>query len=234
MRYNVPFGHARWGKAIPCDCTATERAERANAALWERAGVPGRYGTYTFKRYREMAGDDPGKSAAIQAVATYFKLGYIPNPTQPDRPYRGIMLHGEPGVGKTGLLAPLFTSFLQAGAGSLWLQYNEFLNQMRAFDADGGARLIEERKRQVQTIPYVLIDDLGDPDSQRGATEYANDVLLEVINYRVDRDLPMFLTTNLSPTAVGAQFRSRLYRRIAETCAVIEVAGGQILAGAQR
>lgn len=229
-RVNVPVGHELFGKAIPCDCMKKARQKRAQAALWDNAGVPKRYAGYTFVRYMEMAGQDPGKQDAIAAIYSYSEDGCLPNPTEPARPYTGIMLHGASGVGKTGALSPLFTASLQAGKQGLWLQYNDFLDSVRRFDVEGGAQLIENRIRHAQSVPLLFIDDLGDPDSKRGASDYANDVLLRVVNHRVDNDLPMLITSNLDPANMAGQFRSRLYRRISECCAVIEVTGAPILA----
>lgn len=190
-------------------------AARARQRLFDDASVPPRYAAYTLAGF--PARDDPAKREAVAAITSLYKTGAIGNKN-------GLLLYGPPGVGKTGMLSPLITANLKAGHTVLWVQYNELMRQMRDFQSG----LVGEREEHCKTVAYLMIDDLGDPLANHTATDWSRDVLFRIINHRRDNDLPMLITTNLTPAQIAAQFGDRLARRIADVCAVVEV-GGRVL-----
>lgn len=193
---------------------AAARQER----IFSSAGIPERYAAYTLPGFERIAGNDAGKREAIAALRQYEQFGYV---QQGDDRRSGIVLWGEPGVGKTGSMAPLFTGLVQQGYAGLWLQYNQFLADMRRFE-DGQ---VDERMAACQSVTYLFIDDLGDVTASKAATDYTKDVLFRIIDHRTSRNLPIFATTNLAPQELADQFSSRIARRLLAACAVIRMAG---------
>ena len=233
------------GLLIFCDCSAGEMARRCMeriaaeqaryssdndeaitrsrearlARLFADARVPDKFAALTLKGYVELAGKDPGRRAAIEAVKDYYRNGFT---TGQDGARRyGIFLHGRTDMGKTGLLCPLFLHYVKAGESGLWIQYND----MQAAVRDFGSEKVEERITTMQQVAYLFVDDWGDPLSDKVASDYSREVMQRIIDYRNNYSKPTFVTSNLSPAKLGGQFHERIAKRLAELCAVIEVTG---------
>lgn len=195
------------------------RMEAARQAkIFQGAGVPSRYAEYTLPGFERIAANDPEKREAIAALRSFEQYGHV---MAGDERRTGIVLWGAPGVGKTGSMAPLFTQLVRQGHTGLWLQYNQFMADMRKFD-DGQ---VDARMEACQSVEYLFIDDLGDVTASKAATDYTKDVLFRVIDHRTSRGLPIFATTNLAPQELAEQFSSRIARRLLSACAVIRMGG---------
>ena len=197
---------------------AAEAQGRRQQQLWENAGVPAKYKDLTLKSFMALTGDDPGKRQAVKAVKDYYAEGGLLVDGQIKV---SIFLHGDPGVGKTGILSPLFVHMLRQGSSGLWVQYNELMASLRDF----GSGNVQDRIEMCQSVDYLFIDDFGDPGSFRGATDYARDTMFRIIDHRNNNTLPMFVTSNLDMAQIGDQFHIRLARRLGESCAVIKMGG---------
>lgn len=193
------------------------RAERQER-IFENAGIPGKYASYTLQGFERIAANDPAKRDAIVALRHYEQHGHV---QVGEQRRSGILLWGEPGVGKTGSMAPLFTQLVRNGRTGLWLQYNQFMADMRRFE-DGQ---VDERMRACQNADLLFIDDLGDVTASKSASDYAKDVLFRVIDHRTSRDMTLFITTNLAPQELELQFSTRITRRLLSACAVIRMGG---------
>lgn len=196
-------------------------AAARQARVFENAGVPEKYAAYTLPGFERKAGNDPGKRDAIAALRHYEQHGHV---VQNDEERHGLLLWGPPGVGKTGSLSPLFVQLVRSGRSGLWLQYNQFLADMRRFE-DGQ---VDERMRACQSVDFLLIDDLGDVTASKAATDYTKDVLFRVIDHRVTRNLPILATTNLAPQELVEQFSARIARRLLGACAVVHMGGATL------
>lgn len=195
------------------------RMEAARQAkIFQNAGVPSRYAEYTLPGFERLSANDPGKREAIAALRSFEQHGCV---MAGEEQRSGIVLWGEPGVGKTGSMAPLFTQLVRQGHSGLWLQYNQFMADMRKFD-DGQ---VDARMKACQEVEYLFIDDLGDVTASKAATDYTKDVLFRVIDHRSSRSMPIFATTNLAPQELAEQFSSRIARRLLSACAVIRMGG---------
>lgn len=194
-----------------------EAVRRRLAAVFEEASVPARYASYTVAGFLNLFGDE-GKAGALKLVQAHLDHGHVP---QPDGPRPGIYLHGRPGVGKTGLLSPLFMHYVRQGRPGLWVQFNDLMAAVKDFDSGK----VNERVRLCQTVEFLMLDDFADPGASKAATDYARDVVFRIVDARNGAGLPTLITSNLDPVAVGKQYHERLARRIFEACAVAEVAG---------
>jgi len=193
-------------------------AERRAEQIFQNAGIPDRYAAYTLAGFEQLVGADPGKRDAILALRHYQQHGHA---LQAGEQRPGLLLWGPSGSGKTGSLSPLFTDLVRRGASGLWLQYNQLMADMRRFE-DGQ---VDARMEACQSVRYLFLDDLGDPAAQKTATDYARDVLFRIIDYRTSRNMPVFVTTNLSPTELADQFHQRIARRLVGACATYHMGG---------
>jgi DNA replication protein DnaC len=193
---------------------AAQRQEK----IFQGASIPARYAAYTIAGFERIAGADPGKRDAIAAIRHYDQFGHA---IQNGEQLPGLMLWGAPGAGKTGSLSPLFTELVRRGASGLWLQYNQLMADMKKFE-DGQ---VDARMEACQSVKYLFLDDLGDPAATKVATDYARDVIFRIVDYRTSRNMPIFVTTNLSPQELANQFHQRIARRLLASCASIHLGG---------
>lgn len=199
---------------------AIERSREARLSrLFADARIPDKFAALTTAGYVTLAGKDTGKRAAINAVKEHYRAGSVIGMDGAQR--FGLYLYGKTDMGKTGLLCPLFMHYVKAGESGLWMQYNDMLAAVR----DWNSGKVEERIEAMQRTSYLFIDDWGDPLSEKVATDYAREVMHRIIDYRNNYRKPTFITSNLAPSKLAAQFHDRLGKRLAELCAVIEVTG---------
>lgn len=152
----------------------------------------------------------------------------------------GLALQGDTGLGKSGLAAAIFRDRLDAGVPCVWLDFNEFLDevykaQQRMFDRERGDddgpsdpfRFVD----MVATAPFLVIDDLGDVarfengKATKPLTDFQRDKLYSVIRRRYEGELPSVITTNLNAEQLYAQFGKRVADRIGESWQWVSLSG---------
>lgn len=169
------------------------------------------YRAEVVKRCRQFIDDEPTREH-IRLLAAYI--------TQ-ENPKFGVLLCGNCGNGKTTLLYA-FQSALN------------FLNDRGYFEnpRDIGIRIVDaresfelaknyERFKDVRAYRMIGLEDIG-----REATEvmdYGNIIspIIEMIEYRYDRQLFTFITTNLTPKQLREKYGSRIADRFNEMLEVI-------------
>lgn len=209
---------------IDIDMNAVLEREMASAKtrnrvqLFDNAGVPLKYQSYTMKGYIEAAAGDRGKAAAIETIRNLQATGFV---NRGENRYPGLYLYGNTGVGKTGALSPLFVWMLREGRIGFWVQYHELLAQARDFESGK----VEERIHALQRADAVMIDDFGDPSASRMATDWSREVIFRIIDYRANHYLTTLVTSNLDPAGVENQFDGRTARRLFAICLPVLVAG---------
>ncbi|TFG49007.1 MAG: AAA family ATPase, partial [Anaerolineales bacterium] len=91
------------------------------------------------------------------------------------------------------------------GVPTLFLTVPDLLDTLRfAYDAEDTT--VEQRFDQIRTSTLLVLDDFG----TQNATEWAQEKLFQIINYRYINHLPVVITTNLSLDQIEPRIRSRL------------------------
>lgn len=91
----------------------------------------------------------------------------------------------------------------------------ELFDDIRASYGDGGG---------TYTIPdehYLIVDDLG----KAKPTEWVLEQLFRVLNRRYYQDLPIFVTSELSPGVLADRLGASIASRIGEMCVVLKATG---------
>src|SRR6185369_8916948 len=77
---------------------------------------------------------------------------------------------------------------------------------MLRFSYDSEDTTFEERFNEIRTASLLILDDFG----TQNATNWAQEKLFQILNYRYINKLPLVITTNLSLDEIDARIRSRL------------------------
>lgn len=108
-----------------------------------------------------------------------------------DTHQKGLFLHGSFGSGKSYILAALFHELAKENHQCAILFWPEFLNRNRGLYPSE----FQELLHQVEKVPLLLIDDIGAENTTPWSRD---DVLMPILQYRMDNKLPTFFTSNLN------------------------------------
>lgn len=210
---------------IPKEEVLGRRRTQALRAMFENAGVPPRFRHCTLSTLSDLLNErnlsPNGKVAAIRAVKTLMRDGEYNGKA-------GLYLWGAPGRGKTGLATALAVHHVRQGRQALWIQYNDFIEDVQGGYSDGTSM---RKQRVARECDLIMLDDFGDPSrADRGEPE-TNDrreIIWKLVNYRYVAQLPMIITSHLDAVRAADAFGKRTMERIEETCSVIHVAGANL------
>ena len=212
-------GQAYWKRK------ATETHQRKLTDLFANAGIPPRYQDLTIDTLVAQAGDDPAKKAAIAAAAEFVDNGYCIDPVD-GRKRAGIILTGDYGVGKTGLLTPVLRAYLEQGQSGMWVESLDFLREIQRGYGDGSS---DAKLDVVRTAGIILLDDLG-AGAAATETDDKQRIIYDLIKHRHYHMLPTLITTNLSVNELVLKLGERTAQRILELCLWVKM-GGRNLRG---
>ena len=199
-----------------------EAVARSAQAWLERtfddAKVPNRFAELTWDGFKALAGQDAGKQSAIQAIDLYAEAGSV----QTHRGKRmGLLLYGRSDMGKTGALSPLFCAASRRGFRACGCSTTTCWPRSNSLRA--GRWRNASAPRSTPSISSLMT--LATRSTQRQATDYAREVVFRIIDHRNNYQKPTFITSNLGPDRLAAQFGERILKRIDELCLMVEVKG---------
>lgn len=130
----------------------------------------------------------------------------------------GRIFIGGTGTGKTHLAASITNVLVGREIPVLFATFSEHLNKIKSqFDTPEDGKHLSEMKN----VMMLIIDDLGAEIN----SDYSNQVLYDVINYRYEHRLPIVITTNLTTRGLQERYEDRTYSRLFEMCEVITMNG---------
>lgn len=184
--------------------TALEQQKRMKDRM-ERVLGPKGMAEFDFAKFRVVAGTENAYERAI---------GFDPN-------LFNLYLHGPCGTGKTHLGFAIAKKFLESGQDVAVYKPTDIMRLFRRKDAE------EEDKQLARMAKHdvLVIDDLG----VGKATEFANQILYEIIDLRImNYRHGLVITSNLSLQQFAEKVGDdRLPSRIAGMCEVVEITSGK-------
>ncbi|MDO4732731.1 MAG: ATP-binding protein [Bacillota bacterium] len=168
----------------------------------------------------------PGKESSYQSLARQaliavreFAAAYLAGQAP-----RGIVLTGGNGCGKTHLVAATANLLLEKNVDVFFQVVPEFLDQLRdSYHRENQGMREAELIRRAYTASVLVLDDLG----AHNFTEWVQNKLFAIVNYRLNYELPCLITTNLSLPELGECIGRRTTSRLMEGCDVLELASKQ-------
>jgi DNA replication protein DnaC len=120
-----------------------------------------------------------------------------------------LLLMGDVGRGKTFLSTAIANVAVEAKRSVVYFTFSEFLDlvRMHKFDDDVAYR---EGSQRLMDANLIVLDDLG----AEKLTEFAGQELFSIINHRINRQLPMVLSTNLTPSEIQDTYGERIASRL--------------------
>jgi DNA replication protein DnaC len=196
--------------AKKCKCTF----KRASQKFFEESKIPRRYRSCKFSNYQPQTAY---QLRALKVCREFFYLFPFAS--------KGVLLYGPTGTGKTHLsVATLRNVTLYKGLRGVFCDFRNLLVELKTcIDLKlPTAELLDS----VRKAPFLVLDDVG---AERN-TEWARDILAEIINYRYTQNLPTFITTNLtlgdySADSFAAKFDRRTESRLYDMCKIVQVDG---------
>ncbi len=189
----------QFGRATACVCRAAEQ-ERARLDSLMRLSQIGALADCTFDSFIP---DGHGLTAARQRN---LRMAYELAQEYAQTPKGWLVLKGGYGCGKTHLAAAIANRRLAGGQPVLFVNTPDLLDHLRATYSPESTVSYDERFDQVRNSPLLILDDLGTQSN----SEWAQEKLYQILNYRYNAKLPTVITTNLDLEAIEIRVRSRM------------------------
>ena len=189
------------GKMVPCQCRVRmfesvrkqNNLESSNIKGYERMTfdtfmIPSEESNELYDTERNILQDakDKAKSFAEEPEGWLFFTGIY-------------------GTGKTHLAAAIANYALSNGRQIIFQPVPDLLDELRASYGNSNASY-EESIEKIRTIPLLILDDLG----AQNATDWAEEKLYQIFNYRYVNRLPTVITSNISLSRIDGRIVSRL------------------------
>lgn len=198
----------RFGMSMLCpQCSGAGAMGEPEVAPEVRMMVPGRFREVTFADWKPDNG-----TPRLRAQ------GYVAE-WPPKVPL--LVLTGNKGTGKTTLACAILraTAGRHGVRGQFWPVIDLLDRYRRTFDQDRATETVDEVDQQMRRMPLLVLDDYG---AHKG-TEFAEERLFALIDYRYREGKPLVVTSNVSLMEMQERVRSRFTDTAA--CQIVNFAG---------
>jgi DNA replication protein DnaC len=196
---DVPPVHPSFGRAVACTCRAADQ-EMARMHKLQQVSQLGALQNCTFDSFFI---ERHGLSIKMQ---TNLKLAFDKARSFAENPQGWLVLKGGYGCGKTHLAAAIANHRLNMGHFVLFVNTPDLLDHLRAAYSPTATVSYDERFDQVRNAQLLILDDFGTQTN----SEWAQEKLYQIFNYRYTARLPTIVTTNLELESIEIRIRSRM------------------------
>lgn len=129
-----------------------------------------------------------------------------------------MIISGGVGSGKTHLAAAIANCLIDRGIPVLFSTFSEHLEHIREeFDHTGQKKYLSMMKN----TPMLVLDDLG----KERKTDWSQNILFDVVNYRYEHLLPIVITSNYEFDELGNHVGSAIFSRLYEMSGGVKTSG---------
>ena len=196
---DAPLDHPQFGRAVPCACRAAGQ-ELARMEQLMRMSQLGALRHCTFDSFL------PEGHGLTRARQRNLQMAFEQARAYAENPQGWLVFKGGYGCGKTHLAAAVANYRLDHGHPVLFINTPDLLDHLRAAFSPHAETGYDQRFDQVRTSRLLILDDLGTQSN----TEWAQEKLYQIFNYRYNARLPTIITTNLELEAIEIRMRSRM------------------------
>lgn len=196
---DVPPSHPSFGRAQPCTCRAQEREMGRLNKLLELSQL-GALKTCTFESFLPTGHGLSDEKQLNLSTAYERALGYAKSVDG------WLIFKGGYGCGKTHLAAAIANYRINLGHPVLFINTPDLLDHLRAAYSPSAETGYDARFDQVRNAPLLILDDLGTQSN----TDWAQEKLYQIFNYRYNARLPTVVTTNEELEDIDIRVRSRM------------------------
>lgn len=190
VRKDVPLSHPDFGKAFPCACLVEKRKTTMLSKLNTLDGLTA---SERARSFDSMQGNKFQGKALERLRAAEFGI---------------ILLHGNPGVGKTHLMHCVINHAKANGRVAVYATMTDVLDYLREAFSPKNEEPFEERWRLLLECPVLCVDELD----EFSVTGWARERFLRLIDERWrqrDTKLTVF-ALNGDPTTLLPKVASRI------------------------
>lgn len=199
MREDVPVGHPNFGKALPCPHRLAEMEAERIRALRAMSNLEA-LARMTFDTFI------PERDGLSLEKRRNLRLAYEQVKEFAENPQGWLLIRGSYGCGKTHLAAAVANYRIERGQPALFVAVPDLLDYLRATFAPTSEVTYSERFEMIRTTPLLILDDLG----TENMTEWVQEKLFQIFNYRYNARLPTVITTNRDLEEIDLRLRSRM------------------------
>lgn len=127
----------------------------------------------------------------------------------------GLLFTGRVGTGKTFLACCIANALLEAGVQVLFLVVPDYLDRIRStYDLERPEYTELDLTEAAKWAPVLIMDDLG----AHHYTEWGRQKLYSLVNHRLNHQLPLVVTTNVSLEDLEEYLGERTTSRLFQMC----------------
>jgi DNA replication protein DnaC len=199
LRSEVPVDHPDFGRLQLCPCRQPQISQHISQRLYALSHLD-ELRTLTFNAFQPRGRIGLGPLQADSLERAFNQAQHFAQSVD-----GWLLLQGGYGCGKTHLAAAIGNAAVQRGMPTLFITVPDLLDSLR-FTYQNPDASFESRFEEIRQAPLLILDDFG----TQNATEWAQEKLFQILNYRYINRLPLVVTTNLSLDEVEGRIRSRL------------------------
>ena len=208
-----------------CSCLLEKQRQAKLAKLMDGGGVPRLYRDFTFASWDTQTSETLRGKEEARYYAELFASGRLEvNGVQ----RFGLVLSGAVGRGKTGLASCILMERARHNETVLWVDFSKFIRKVRDTYRDGSFTSYEDIVGAAATVPFLLIDDMGDMNATKAISDDLRRNVYDVISERYNELRPTLITTNLSIDQFRDTFGERISDRILHLYHWQEIGGANL------